>query len=234
MPANPLNFGAIVVAPISNILSNALPVIAVAVFGLVVAVACVLLLFSIFGFRVGFSQHFKDKLRRKRGKFPLAVRRRVTGIKADAKSPWTAPAAWADTNVDELFDATAADGDLAFFTNVNEMMRLSTLYILHGDDKPPLMGAERDAHIAEIAAIYKRRFKQHSDNVVANWSMTFSHLGSLAGLADSNLDFETKRVFFRHAAKLTRMKMDALAENRNEWAKQYGDGMASSDFEFVA
>ena len=222
---------------LDNILQNALPVLLPAIMLLVVAITVVLLFLYLFGFKLGLGEKFKERLRRKkearRGKFPLAIRRRATketGRKVDAKSPWSDPAAWVDTTANELFDTTAVDSDIAFFTDVNEMMANSSMHIFLDPDR----GSFRAAQISELAAIYKRKFKEHSDNVVSNWSMTFGHLGSLAGLADSNLDFETKRVLFMHAAKVTRMKMDALAENQSEWAKQYGDGMASRPVQFVA
>ncbi len=226
MPANPLNFGSIAVAAFSNILSSALPVIAVAIFGLVVAVASVLFLLTIFGFRIGLSEEFKERVRRnrerKRGKFPFAVRRRVTGRQADAKSPWTEPAAWTDTNLDLLFATEHLDGDLAFFENLEPGFTLQ--------DKLDYEFAEPEAEDERT-----RLFYYHAKSVSDYWGRSFSHLGSIRNLASaSNVDDATKRVIYMHAARLSKMKQQALAENASEWAKQYGDGMASRPVQFVA
>ena len=212
MPANPLNFGSAAVTAISNILSNALPVIAVAIFGLVVAIASVLFLLTIFGYRIGLSEKFKERVRRNRekkmGKFPFSVRRRVTGRQADAKSPWVDPGLTVFTE-SELFDAESIDGDLEYF----EFLDTSGKFAPFSDED----------------------FINHAGSVSANWGQFFSQYKSLDGLLGAtNLDDRAKGELYTHAARLVQMKKDALQENLIDWAKQYGDGMASRPVQFVA
>lgn len=212
MPVNALNFGSAAVDAISNILLNALPVIAVAVLVLVVAIACVLFLLTIFGFRVGLSERFKDRVRRnrerKRGRFPFAVRRRVTGIKADAKSPWVDPGA-SIFNDSELFDAESIDSDLDYFTFVD-----------YSGKTDPFSDVE---------------FASRAESVASHWGYLFPQYKSLEGLlAANNLDDRAKGELYMHASKIVKLKKDALQENVVDWAKQYGVGMASRPASFVA
>ncbi len=212
MPANPLNFGSAAVTAISNILSNALPVIAVAIFGLVVAIASVLFLLTIFGYRIGLSEKFKERVRRnrerKRGKFPFAVRRRVTGRQADAKSPWTDPGLSVFTEV-ELFDNDLIDGDLDYFENLDTT--------------------------GKVAPFSDEEFINHAGSVEGHWNYLFPQYKSFDGLLGAtNLDDRAKGELYSHAARLVKMKKDALQENLSDWSKQYGDGMASRPVQFVA
>ena len=201
----------------ANFLSYALPLLAVAIFGLLVAIAAVNFLFGLFGFKLGVSEKFRENLRRKLNQskkpFPFAIkaRKRDTGKQADAKSPWTNPAEWSATNQDMLFAVEQLDGDLDFFTN----------FELVGDEY-------QDSKL-------NNEFSERAKSVSDYWGQSFSHLGSLDGLSASrDVNQETKRVIYLHAARLSKMKQQALAENQIEWAKQYGDGMPSRPVQFVA
>ena len=209
MPANPLNFGSAAVTAISNILSNALPVIAVAIFGLVVAIASVLFLLTIFGYRIGLSEKFKERVRRKwQRKAPFEVRRRVTGLKAGAKSPWTDPGLSVFTEI-ELFDNDLIDGDLDYFENLDTT--------------------------GKVAPFSDEEFINHAGSVEGHWNYLFPQYKSLDGLLGAtNLDDRAKGELYSHAARLVKMKKDALQENLSDWAKQYGSGMASRPAQFVA
>ena len=212
---NPLNFGASAQTALDNILQNALPVLLPAIMLLVVAITAVLLFLYLFGFKLGLGEKFKERLRRKkearRGKFPIAIRRRATketGRKVDAKSPWVDPGLSVFTE-SELFDAETIDGDLDYF----EYLDTSGKFAPFSDED----------------------FIQHAGSVEANWSLMFSGYKSLDGLLGArNLDDRSKGELYTHAARLVSMKKDALQENLGDWAKQYGDGMASRPVQFVA
>jgi len=220
----------------ANFLSYALPLLAVAIFGLLVAIAAVNFLFGLFGFKLGISEKFRENLRRKlkqsKKPFPFAIkaRKRDTGKQADVKSPWTNPAEWSATNQDMLFAVEQLDADLDYMDTVMQKMASTSMHVSLTDEGPIINGQK----VSELSARFKRDFDTHAKSISDYWSQSFSHLRSLDGLAASNVDFETKRVLFLHAAKVSKMKQQALAENQAEWAKQYGDGMPSHTVQFVA
>ena len=221
MPTNPFNFGAAAQTALDNILQNALPVLLPAIMLLVIAITSVLLFLYLFGFRLGLGEKFKERLRRKkearRGKFPIVIRRRATketGRKVDAKSPWSDPA---DTMPQNLYDAEIAELDssidmLAAYKVVDET---GTHFI--ADRGFRVSGARDDVY----------------EVVENNYSVAFPDK-SLRGFFESNVSYSEKLKITYHAARVTRMKLAAFAENQAEWAKQYGDGMASSPVKFVA
>ena len=199
----------------ANFLSYALPLLAVAIFGLLAAIAAVNFLFGLFGYKLGVSEKFRENLRRKlkqsKKPFPFAIkaRKRDTGKHADAKSPWTNPAEWSQVNQDMLFDAEQLEGDLDYFTGAGF------------DDKRTEPYSE-----AEMIA--------RADSVSVNWARFFPHLGKIDGIISSHLSNSEMKFLLFHAATLNAMKHQALFENVNEWAKQYGDGMPSQPVRFVA
>ena len=225
----PLNFGVSAQTALDNILQNALPVLLPAIMLLAVAITAVLLFLYLFGFKLGLGEKFKERLRRKkearRGKFPIAIRRRATketGLQEDAKSPWTAPADWSQTNQDMLFAVEQLDGDLAFFESMSPDFKLQDPLEFEYSDQ----GDEDE---------FTRLFYHHAKSVSDYWRQSFSHLSNINNLANAtSVDDKTKRVIYMHAAKLSRMKQQALADDQSEWAKQYGDGMASRPVQFVA
>ena len=233
---NLLYYAAVFVNYFVNITASALPLLFDAIVGLLVAIAAVNFLFGLFGFKLGISEKFRENLRRKlkqnKKPFPFAIkaRKRDTGKQADAKSPWTNPAEWSATNQDMLFAVEQLDADLDYMDTVMQKM-VSTSMHVSLTDEGPIINAQK---VSELSARFKRDFDTHAKSISDYWSQSFSHLGSLDGLAASNLDFETKRVLFLHAARLSKMKQQALAENQAEWAKQYGDGMPSQPVRFVA
>ena len=207
--------GTVFVNAFLNLLSYALPLLAVAIFGLVVAITAVNFILGLFGFKLGLAENFREKLRRKlqqsKKPFPFAIksRKRDTGKQADAKSPWTNPAEWSQVNQDMVFDAEQLEGDLAYFTGAGF------------DDK-------RTEPYSESEMI------ERADSVASYWGRYFPHLGRIDGIISSKLsNAEMKELLF-HAATLNSMKHQALAENAQDWAKQYGDGMASGPAKFVA
>ena len=227
----PLNFAAAAQTALDNILQNALPVLLPAIMLLVIAITAVLLFLYLFGFKLGLSEKFKERLRRKkearRGKFPLVIRRRDTGIKADAKIPWTDPASWVETNEDMLFSVEQLDADLDFFKSLSDKQ----IEILEYRDKfehyDPA-GVGDVAFIDDLEVELERDFNIHAKSVSNYWRQSFPHLRNIDGLSSaSNVDAEIKRVIYLHAAKLSKMKQQAIAEDHFEWAKHYGDYMVS-------
>lgn len=217
----PLNFGAPALTALDNILQNALPVLLPAIMLLVVAITSVLLFLYLFGFRLGLGEKFKEKLRRKkearRGKFPIAIRRRATketGRKVDAKSPWSDPA---DTMAQNLYAAEIEELD-------SSIDMIASYKVV--DDRGTRFVAERGFRASGAQ-------DQVYSMVENNYSVAFPDK-SLRGFFDSNVSNAEKLKIAYHAARVTRMKLAALAENSSEWAKQYGDGMASRPVQFVA
>ena len=212
----------------ANFLSYALPLLAVAIFGLLVAIAAVNFLFGLFGYKLGVSEKFRENLRRKlkqsKKPFPFAIkaRKRDTGKQADAKSPWINPAEWSATNQDMLFAVEQLDGDLDFFDSMSPDFKL----------QDPLEFEYSDPDDEDELT---RLFYHHAKSVSDYWRQSFSHLSNINNLANAtSVDDKTKRVIYMHAARLSKMKQQALAENQAEWARQYGDGMASHPVQFVA
>ncbi len=198
----------------ATFLSYALPLLAVAILGLLVAIAAVNFLFGLFGFKLGISEKFRENLRRKlkqnKKPFPFAVkaRQRDTGKQAAAKSPWADPGLSVFTE-SELFDAESIDGDLNYF--------------------------EFADYSGKVESFSEEDFVKHANAVDVNWSNMFSQYKSLDGLISAkNLDDRPKGELFTHAARLIKMKKDAINENIAEWSKQYGDGMPSQPVQFVA
>ena len=217
----PLNFGAAAQTALGNILQNALPVLLPAIMLLVIAITAVLLFLYLFGFKLGLSEKFKEKLRRKeearRGKFPLAIRRRATketGRKVDAKSPWSDPA---DTMAQNLYAAEIEELD-------SSIDMISAYKVV--DDTGTSFVASRGFRASGAQ-------DQVYELVENTYSMAFPDK-SLRGFFESNVSNAEKLKIAYHAARVTKMKLTALAENQAEWAKQYGDGMASSPVRFVA
>ena len=217
----PLNFGAPAQTALDNILQNALPVLLPAIMLLVVAITSVLLFLYLFGFRLGLGEKFKEKLRRKkearRGKFPIAIRRRATketGRKVDAKSPWSDPA---DTMAQNLYAAEIEELD-------SSIDMIASYKVV--DDRGTRFVAERGFRASGAQ-------DQVYSMVENNYSVAFPDK-SLRGFFESNVSNAEKLKIAYHAARVTRMKLSALAENSSEWAKQYGDGMASRPVQFVA
>ena len=217
----PLNFGAAAQTALDNILQNALPVLLPAIMLLVVAITSVLLFLYLFGFRLGLGEKFKEKLRRKkearRGKFPIAIRRRATketGRKVDAKSPWSDPA---DTMAQNLYAAEIEELD-------SSIDMIASYKVV--DDRGTRFVAERGFRASGAQ-------DQVYSMVENNYSVAFPDK-SLRGFFDSNVSNAEKLKIAYHAARVTRMKLAALAENSSEWAKQYGDGQASRPVQFVA
>ena len=217
----PLNFGAAAQTALDNILQNALPVLLPAIMLLVVAITSVLLFLYLFGFRLGLGEKFKEKLRRKkearRGKFPIAIRRRATketGRKVDAKSPWSDPA---DTMAQNLYAAEIEELD-------SSIDMIASYKVV--DDRGTRFVAERGFRASGAQ-------DQVYSMVENNYSLAFPDK-SLRGFFESNVSNAEKLKIAYHASRVTRMKLSALAENSSEWAKQYGDGMASRPVQFVA
>jgi hypothetical protein len=199
---------------IGTFLSYALPLLALAILGLLVAIAAVNFIFGLFGFKLGISEKFRENLRRKlkqnKKSFPFAIksRKRDTGKQAAAKSPWTDPGLSVFTE-SELFDAESIDGDLDYFKFCD--------------------------YSGKFAPFSDEDFIFHANSVDANWSSMFSQYKSLDGLLSArNLDDRAKGDLFTHAARLIQLKKDAINDNIAEWSKQYGDGMPSQPVQFVA
>ncbi|MBE7567467.1 hypothetical protein [Acidithiobacillus sp. HP-11] len=57
---------------------------------------------------------------------------------------------------------------------------------------------------------------------------------SLKGFFESNVSYSEKLKIAYHAARVSKMRLAALAENHKEWAIQYGDGMAPKQSRLVA
>ena len=217
MPPNPL---ALVVNALINtfgpLLSYALPLLAVAIMGLLAAIYAVNAILGLFGFKLGASEKFREKLRRKLKldkavgfPFKLSRTRSKTSIKEDAKSPWTNPAQWSQVNQDMAFDAEQLEGDLDYFTGAGF------------DDK-------RTEPFDEAEMI------ERADSVSSYWARYFPHLGRIDGIISSHLSNTDMKWLYFHAATLNAMKHQALSENAQDWAKQYGDGQASGPVQFVA
>ncbi len=217
----PLNFGVAAQTALDNILQNALPVLLPAIMLLVVAITSVLLFLYLFGFRLGLGEKFKERLRRKiearRGKFPIAIRRRATketGCKVDAKSPWTDPA---DTMAQNLYAAEIEELD-------SSLDMIAAYKVV--DDKGTRFVPTRGFRVSGV----KDEFYQLVEDT---YSIAFPDK-SLRGFFQSNVsDQEILKIAY-HAARVTKMKLAVLAENHSEWAKQYGDGQASRPVQFVA
>lgn len=199
----------------STLLSYALPLLAVAILGLVVAITAVNFILGLFGFKLGLAEKFRENLRRKlkqsKKPFPFAIksRNRDTGLKADAKSPWTSPADWSHVDQDMLFDGEQIDADLAYFIAVD------------------FSGKTADVDVSD--------FEERASSVASNFESYFPTLGSISGLASaSNVSDMEKKNLLYHAANVVALKHKVLSENAQEWAKQYGDGMASGPVKFVA
>ena len=224
----------------ANFLSYALPLLAVAIFGLLVAIAAVNFLFGLFGYKFGVSEKFRENLRRKlkqsKKPFPFAIksRKRDTGKQADAKSPWTNPAEWSATNQDMLFAVEQLDGDLDYFDTLHDK-EFELLEMRENRRAFDPAGKFDDFDIDQLEDELARGFRPHAQSVTQYWGQSFSHLRSIDGLLDADsVSVDDKVVIFYHAAKLSKMKQQALAENQAEWAKQYGDGMPSQPVRFVA
>ena len=222
MPVNPFAaVGTDAANALDNILQNALPVLLPAIMLLVVAITVILLFLYLFGFKLGLGEKFKERLRRKkearRGKFPLAIRRRATketGRKVDAKSPWSDPA---DTMAQNLYAAEIEELDSS--------LDMLAVFKVVDDTGTRFVGTRGFRASGAQDQVYEM--------VEDHYSVAFPDK-SLRGFFQSNVSNAEKLKIAYHAARVTKMKLTALAENSSEWAKQYGDGMASRPVQFVA
>lgn len=239
MAANPFaNASQAAINEIENLALSALPTVAVAILALVAAIVGFWFAAKLFGFNIGLSETAKQRIRTKVAKrnaaFPFAFSKRSAKVAAEG-GPWRKPNSFEEQYSSEFdnYDFDSLDQSNMFFSNVvspdlNFSMELDDALRAH------LGIPDRALSQDEIFQGLKGIFMKQAAPVYDAWDRTFSHIGNIKGLLDSNLDIETKSYLFMHASRVAALKLKAMAENEKEWAKQYGDGMAPTQSTFVA
>lgn len=234
MPTNPFsNASNAAVNELEKLGAQALPYLAAAILLLVAAIVGFWFIAKLFGFDVGLSETAKQRIRAKAAKrnaaFPFAFSKRSAKVAAEG-GPWEKPNSFENEYSDQILDVERA---FIFFSFAVEPDHTTlTALRLHLDGR---FGGDHSQVANDL--FYKRVeiLSQENAHVVSDaWDQTFSHLGSIRGLASSNLDVKTKSILMMHAARLAGRKLQAMEENQKEWAKQYGDGMAPTQTQFVA
>ncbi|MBU2751719.1 AbrB family transcriptional regulator [Acidithiobacillus thiooxidans] len=202
-----------------NLAQSALPVIAVAIFALVAAIVGFWFLARLFGFDVGLSetakQRIRDKAKRRKSAFPVKFSRRSKDPKvAREGGPWSDPA---DASQDNIYGANVEELDLVL-SNLSGFKKTGEAGTYFEADRGYRVSSQRERDYAAVESAYSLAFPDKS----------------LKGFFESNVSYSEKLKIAYHAARVSKMRLAALAENHKEWAIQYGDGMAPKQSRLVA
>lgn len=202
-----------------NLVQSALPVIAVAIFALVAAIVGFWFLARLFGFDVGLSetakQRIRDKAKRRKSAFPVKFSRRSKDPKvAREGGPWSDPA---DASQDNIYGANVEELDLVL-SNLSGLKKTGEAGTYFEADRGYRVSSQRERDYAAVESAYSLAFPDKS----------------LKGFFESNVSYSEKLKIAYHAARVSKMRLAALAENHKEWAIQYGDGMAPKQSRLVA
>ncbi|WP_279116464.1 hypothetical protein [Acidithiobacillus thiooxidans] len=202
-----------------NLAQSALPVIAVAIFALVAAIVGFWFLARLFGFDVGLSetakQRIRDKAKRRKSAFPVKFSRRSKDPKvAREGGPWSDPA---DASLDNIYGANVEELDLVL-SNLSGFKKTGEAGTYFEADRGYRVSSQRERDYAAVESAYSLAFPDKS----------------LKGFFESNVSYSEKLKIAYHAARVSKMRLAALAENHKEWAIQYGDGMAPKQSRLVA
>lgn len=235
MPVNPFQLASnAVIDQIEKILSSALPVLATAVLLFVAAIVGFWFIARLFGFDVGLSETAKQRIRNKAAKrkaaFPLAFKKRTAKVAAEG-GPWKKPDSWEESFA---FDTEDLEKSTNFFQGFIDPT-LDFKQKVELSIQKRYYPKQKTMTDAEKKAGFDMLIKERADAIYDAWDRHFSRYGSIRGLANAkNLDAKTKSYLLYHAARLAKRRVDAVNDELDEWAKSYGDGMASRQTSFVA
>lgn len=234
MATNPFaNASQAAINEIENLALSALPTVAVAILALVAAIVGFWFVAKLFGFDIGLSETAKQRIRAKAAKrnaaFPFAFSKRSAKVAAEG-GPWQKPNSFEQGY---QFDTSALEDSFNFFKNVVSPNPEFTDHLTKSI-KYRLGITDRDLSYTELSRGLEAIIQENADAVYDAWDQNFSHIGSIRGLASSNLDVKTKSILMMHAARIARRRMQAMAENQKEWAAHYADGDEHTNFKFVA